>query len=119
MTASRDETVNGPAWTSSSRPTSSSGDSSLMWRSWLDYRSLPVRSMSEDRYESTEDFGGSSTALSAVGAVVRQPSTYSTFGTGDTVSSSVSSRSSSSPSEGGIHGWWLAGERSSPSLSSH
>ena len=78
-----------------------------------------MRSVLEDRYESTEDFGGSSTALSIVGAVVRQPSTSSTSGTGDTVSSSVSSRSSSGLSEGGVHGWWLAGENSSPSLSAH
>ena len=89
-----------------------------MWRSWLDCRSVPVRLVPEDRYESSEDFGGSSTALSAVGVVVRHPSTSSTSGTGDTVSSSVSSRSSSGPSEGGIHEWWKAGEVST-SLSSH
>ena len=53
-----------------------------------------------------------------MGVVVRHPSTSSTSGTGDTVSSSVSSCSSPGPSEGGIHGWWKAGEVS-PSLSSH
>ena len=71
VTASGDETVNGPSWTSSSRPSGSSDDSSTLWRSWLDHRNLPVRSASETRSFSTEDFGGSSTALSAVRAIGR------------------------------------------------
>ena len=107
--------MNGPAWTSSSRPTSGSGDSSLLWRSWLDCRSVPVRLVPEDRYESSEDFGGSSTALSVVGAMSRQFSTSSTFGS---VGASSSTPSTFGPSEGGIHGCWKAGE-SSLSLSSH
>ena len=36
VTTSGGESVNGPAWTSSSRPVDSSGDSSMLWRSWLD-----------------------------------------------------------------------------------
>ena len=71
--------------------------------------------VSAERSESTEDFGGSSTALSAVGAVMRQLSTSSASGS---VGISSSTPSTSGPSEGGIHGWWRAGEVS-PSLSSH
>ena len=113
--ASSDDSVNGPSWTSSSRQVDSSGDSSMMWRSWLDHRNLPVTSVSAERSKSTKDFGGSSTALSTVGAVMRQLSTSSTSGS---VGISSSTPSMSGPSEGGIHGWWKAGE-SSPSLSSH
>ena len=62
--------------------------------------------------------GGSSTAFLAVIAGVGQAREPSSSETGDTIFSSVSSRSSSGPSEGGIHGWWKAGEVST-SLSSH
>ena len=61
----------------------------------------------------------SSTAFSAVRAGTGRAGELSSSDTGNTVSSSVSSCSSSGPSEGGVHGWWLAGECSSPSLSSH
>ena len=105
--ASGDETVNGPSWTSSSRSSGSSDDSSTMWRSWLDHRNLPVGSASETWTLSTEDFGGSSTALSAVGALGRQLSTSSTSGS---VGASTSTPSTSGPSEGGVHGWWKAEE---------
>ena len=71
VTVSGEDTVNGPSRTSSSIPTSGSEDSSALWRSWLDHRNLPVGSASGTRSESTEDFGGSSTALSAVGALSR------------------------------------------------
>ena len=107
VTASGDETVNGPSWTSSSRPSGSSDDSSTPWRSWLDHRNLSVGSASETRSFLTEDFGGSSTALSAVGAIGRQLSTSSTSGS---VGASTSTPSTSGPSEGGVHGWWKAGE---------
>ena len=91
VTVSGEDTVNGPSGTLSSRPVDSSGDSSVLWRSWLDHRNLPVGSTSETRSESTEDFGGSSTALSAVGALSRQFSTTSTSGSVG-VSSSRSSQ---------------------------
>ena len=107
ITVSGEDTVNGPSRTYSSRPAGSSEDSSVLWRSWLDHRNLPVGSASGTRSESVEDFGGSSTALSAVGALSSQLSISSTSGS---VGVSSSIPSDSGPSEGGVHGWWKAGE---------
>ena len=71
-----------------------------------------------DPSDSSDFVGGLSTSFSTVRAGAGQasePSSSSARGVG---SSSVSTPSTSGPSEGGIHGWWKAGE-SSPSLSSH
>ena len=118
MTASEEESVNGPAGTSSLRSSTGGGGPSHGWRGWYDFRSLPGRTVVADPPESAGFVGGSSTAFSTVMAGTGRVAELSSSKTGDTISSSVSSRSSSGPSEGGIHGWWKAGEVST-SLSSH
>ena len=118
MTASEEESVNGPAGTSSSKSFTDGSGPSHGWRGWYDFCFLPGRTVVADPLESAGFVGGSSTAFSAVMAGVGRAREPSSSETGDTVSSSVSSRSSSGPSEGGIHGWWKAGEVST-SLSSH
>ena len=118
MTASEEESVNGPSGTYSSRSTTDGSRSSHGWRGWYDFCTFPGRTVTADPSESVGLVGGSSTAFSVVMAGVGQARETSSSETGDTVSSSVSSRSSSGPSEGGIHGWWKAGEVST-SLSSH
>ena len=112
MTTSEDETVNGPNRTSSSISASVGSGSAQEWRGWFDFRSLPGRSGVAASSEPAGFAGGSSTALSAVGAGMRHSSTS---GTSDSVGVSSSIPSDSGPSEGGIHGWWKAGE----SFSSH
>ena len=119
MRASEEESVNGPAWTSSSMSVSDGSGSGHEWRGWFDFCSLPGRTVTTDLSDLAGFVGGSSTACSTVRAGTGRAREPSSSDTGDTVSSSVSSRSSSGSSEGGVHGWWLAGERSSPSLSSH
>ena len=71
-----------------------------------------------DPSDSSDFVGGSSTAFSAVRAGAGQASKPSSSSARGVSSSSVGTPSTSGPSEGGIHGWWKAGE-SSPSLSSH
>ena len=115
MTASEEESMNGPAWTSSSKPVSDGSRSGHGWRRWYDFRSLPGRTVVADPPESAGFVGGSSTTFSAVGAKMRQLSTSSTFGS---VGISSSTPSDSGPSEGGVHGWWKVGEVFSSSRSS-
>ena len=92
-------------------------ESSHAWRGWLDYRSLLVRSVTADQSDSTEGIDGSSMALSAVRAEVGQASEPSTSGVAGAVSSSSDTPGTDRPSEGGVHGWWLDRDHSSPSLS--
>ena len=56
---------------------------------------------------------GSSITFSAVKAVEGQVDRPGPSRVDGSVSSSVSTRSTDGPIEGGIHGWWLAGESSS------
>ena len=56
VSLSREDSVNGPAWTSSSEPIGGS-ESSHAWRGWLDYCSLLVRSVTVDQSDSAEDVG--------------------------------------------------------------
>ena len=92
-------------------------ESSHAWRGWLDYRSLLVRSVTVDQSHSAEGVGESSTALSAVRAEVGQASEPSTSGVAGVVSSSSDTFGTDRPSEGGMHGWWLDRDHSSPSFS--
>ena len=103
-TMSGKDSVNGPAWTSSSEPVDGGSESSQAWRGWLDYHSLPVRSTTVDQSDSAEGVGGSSTALSAVRAEVGQASEPSTSGVVGAASSSSDTPRTDGPSEGGVHG---------------
>ena len=116
-TMTEEDSVNGPAQTSSSEPVRGGSKSSHTWMGWLDYRSLPVRSVTADQFDSAEGVGGSSTTFSAVRAEVGQASGPSTSGVAGVVSSSSDTSGTDGPSEGGVHGWWLDRDHSSPSLS--
>ena len=117
VTASEEESVNGPVWTSSSRSAGDGSESGHMWRGWFDYRSLPVRFETADQSDLARVVGGSSTAFSAVRAEVGQASEPSTSGVVGAASSSSDTPGTDEPSEGGVHGWWLDRANSSPSLS--
>ena len=114
MTTSEEETVNGLTWTSS--PMSGSG-SGQEWKGWFDFCSLPGRTEMTDPSDSSSFVGGSSTAFSVVRAGAGQASEPSSSGAGGVASSSVDTPSTDGPSEGGVHGWWLDRDHSSPSLS--
>ena len=104
MTASEEESVNGPARTYSSKSATDGNGSSHGWRGWYDFRTLLGRTITVDPSESIGLVGGSSIAFSVVRAGIGRAREPRSSDTGDTASSSVSSRSSSGPSEGGIHG---------------
>ena len=91
MTASEEESVNGPAGSSSSRSFTGGSSPRHGWRGWYDFRSLPRRTIVADPLESTGFVGGSSTAFSAVMAGTGRVGELSSSKTGDTISSSVSS----------------------------
>ena len=104
MTASKEEMVNGPAWTSSPMSVSDGSGSGHEWRGWFDFRSLPGRTDTTDLSDSSSFVGGSSTAFSAVrdgAGLASEPSSSSAMSVG---SSSVGTPSTSGPSEGGVHG---------------
>ena len=116
---SEEDSVNGPVWTSSSEPVGGGSESSHTWRGWLDYRSLPTRLVTVDQSDSAEGVGGSSTALSAVKAEVGPVDGPDTSGMAGAFSSSSDTSGTDEPSEGGVHGWWLDCDYSSPSRSTN
>ena len=109
--------MNGPAWTSSSNLLMVAASLAMHGGVGWIIVSLLVRFVMVDQSDSAEGVGGSSTALSAMRAEEGQASEPSTSSVAGAISSSSDTPGIDGPSEGGVHGWWLDRDHSSPSLS--